>query len=187
MFVVLTIVLQLDSAAQCDFLRPSRSPVLKYTFEPTLNAGNLGIHIRLDFVDGRNGTAELELPSDWGGQSHLETGVRNLKALSADTVLLDTPPSNLKTLRFPTGSYLTVSYDLLRDWNGALEYPKTVPRPVLEREFFEFNTQNCETRESSSQTDAVQECGTSCSLRWWCETGIRCRKNGRPRSRRTKR
>ena len=97
LLVVLTIVLQLDSAAQCDFLRPSRSPVLKYTFEPTLNAGNLGIHIRLEFVDGRNGPAELELPSDWGRQSHLETGVRNLKALSADTVLLDTPPSNLKT------------------------------------------------------------------------------------------
>jgi len=152
--VVLTMVLQLNSAAQCDFLRPSRSPVLKYTLEPTLNGNSLGIHIRLEFVDGRNGTAELELPSDWAGQSHLETGIRNLKALSADTVLLDTPQSNLKTLRFPTGSYVTVSYDLLRDWNGPLEYPKQF-RPVLEREFFEFNTQNALVHPKFGPSDIV--------------------------------
>ena len=154
LLVVLTIVLRLNSAAQCDFLRPSRGPVLKYTFEPTLNDGNLGIHIRLDFVDGRNGTAELELPSDWAGQSHLETGIRNLKALSADTALLDTPQSNVKTLRFPAGSYPTVSYDLFRDWNGPLEYPKQF-RPVLEREFFEFNTQNALLRPKFGPSDIV--------------------------------
>jgi predicted metalloprotease with PDZ domain len=154
LLVVLTIVLQLNAAAQCDFVRPSRNPVLKNTFEPTLNDGKLTIHIRLDFAGGRNGTAELDLPSDWAGQSHLETGIRNLKALSAHTVLLDTPPSNLKTLRFSMGSYVAVSYDLLKDWNGPLEYPKQF-RPVLERDFFEFNTQNALVRPKFGPSDIV--------------------------------
>jgi hypothetical protein len=118
------ILCRLRSSAQCDIPQSSRDQVLKYTFEPAVDVGGLVIHVRLDFAAGDKRSAELVLPSDWAGQSHLETGIRNLKTLSANTVLLDTPQSNIKTLRFPTGSLVAVSFDLVKDWNGPLEYPK---------------------------------------------------------------
>jgi hypothetical protein len=135
------VLCRLRASAQCDISQSARGEVLKYTFEPAVDAGGLVIHVRLDFAAGHKRSAELELPSDWAGQSHLETGIRNLKTLSANTVLLDTPYSHIKTLRFPADSHVAVSYDLVKDWNGSLEYPKQF-RPVLERDFFEFNTQN---------------------------------------------
>ena len=99
------------------------------------------MHVRLDFIAGDKGSGELELPSDWAGQSNLQAGIINLKTLSAGTVLLDTFQSNIKRLQFPTHSLVSVSYDLVKDWNGPLDYPKQF-RPVLEQDFFEFNTQN---------------------------------------------
>lgn len=150
------VLCRLRSSAECDIPQPSRDQVLKYTFEPAVDVGGaLVIHVRLDFAVGEKGSAELELPSDWAGQSHLETGIRNLKTLSVDTVLLDTPQSNVKTLRFPTDSLVVVSYDLVKDWNGSLEYPKQF-RPVLEREFFEFNTQNALVHPKFGLNDAVR-------------------------------
>jgi predicted metalloprotease with PDZ domain len=108
----------------------------------------------LEFAAKRKTIAELELPSEWAGQSHLEDGIRNFKAMSADTILLDTPQSNIKTLRFPTNSLVAVSYDLVKDWAGPLEYPKQF-RPVLEREFFEFNTQNALVHPQLGPNDIV--------------------------------
>ena len=154
MLVVLTMVLESNSAAQCEFLPPSSNQVLKYTFKPALIDGKLVIHTRLDFAGGRKRTAELELPSDWAGQSHLETGIRNLKSLSADAVLLDTPKPNVKIMRYSTDSGGAVSYDLVEDSSGPLENPKQF-RPVLQPEFFEFNTQNAFVHPKFSRSDIV--------------------------------
>lgn len=131
----------MQALAQCDISQASRDQVVKYTFEPQVDAGRLVIHVRLDFVGGTKMRTELELPSEWAGQSQLETGIRNLKALSTNAVLLDTAQANIKGLRFPTGPIVSISYDLVKDWNGPLEYPKQF-RPVLEPDFFEFNTLN---------------------------------------------
>jgi hypothetical protein len=118
------VLCRLWPSAQCDISQSSRDQVLEYTFEPAVDGGGLVIHVRLDFAAKDKRSAELELPSDWAGQSHLETRIRNLKTLSANRVLLDTPYSNIKTRRFPTDSHVAVSCDLVKDWNGPLEYPK---------------------------------------------------------------
>jgi len=150
----LLVLCQLQSAAQCDVSHSSSDRVLKYAFEPELRGGDLVLHIRLEFTAGEKTVTELELPSDWAGQSHLEDGVRNLKTQSADTVLLDTSQPNAKTLRFPMHSLVAISYDLVKDWKGSLENPKQF-RPVLEGDFFEFNTQNALIHPKFALNDVV--------------------------------
>jgi hypothetical protein len=83
-----------------------------------VDAGGLVIHVRLDFAAGDKRSTEPELPSDWAGQSHLETGIRNLKTLSANTVLLDTPPLEYQDSPisdgFPLGCFLRSGEGLKR-------------------------------------------------------------------------
>jgi predicted metalloprotease with PDZ domain len=108
----------------------------------------------MGFRGGHDGQAELEFPSDWAGQSHLEAQMTNVKPLSTDTTILDTARPNIKTVRFPANSPVTVSYDLAKDWSGPFEYPKQF-RAVLEPEFFEFNTQNALVHPRLSLTEVV--------------------------------
>src|ERR1700694_1524921 len=68
------------SHGQCSFLASSGGKPLKYVFEPAVTNGKLIIHITAEFKGGRDGTMELELPSDWAGQSHLEAEITNLTA-----------------------------------------------------------------------------------------------------------
>lgn len=139
---------------QCSFPQSSASGALTYIFQPTVTDGKLIIRVNVEFQGGRKGTADLELPSEWAGQSHLESEVTNLRAVSSNTVILDTPRRNIKTLRFSPNHVVTLSYDLEKDWSGAFEYPKQF-RVVLEPEFFEFNTQNALVHPKLNRTDVV--------------------------------
>ena len=147
-------VLTTTCRAQCSFARSSSSVAVTYAFEPIVTDGKLIIHVRVKLQGGRKGTADLELPSDWAGEAHLESEVTNLKALSTDTVILDTARPNIKKLRFPPNQVAVVSYDLVKEWSGPFEYPKQF-RPVLDPEFFEFNTQNALVHPKLGLTDVV--------------------------------
>jgi predicted metalloprotease with PDZ domain len=142
------------SHAQCIFPASSSGNRLTYSFEPVVIDGKLTIHITLEFLGGRGGTAELELPSDWAGQTHLEGEVSNLRVLSRNAVLLDTAQPNVKTLRFYSNEAVTVSYDLVKDWQGAFGHPKQF-RAVLEPAFFEFTTQNALVHLKFKSSDVV--------------------------------
>jgi predicted metalloprotease with PDZ domain len=129
------------SLGECNFPAASAGRPLTYVFEPIVTDGKLILRVTLEFRGGRDGTTELELPSDWAEQSHLEAQVKSLHALSSDAVLLDTARPNIKTLRFPPNHLVMISYDLVKDWEGVFAYPKQF-RAVLEPTFFEFTTQN---------------------------------------------
>jgi predicted metalloprotease with PDZ domain len=144
----------LATCGQCSFSASSTGKPLKYVFEPVVTDGKLIMHVTMEFQGGRTGTAELELPSDWAEQSHLEAEVTSLTALSADIVVHDTARPNIKNVRFSPNRAVIVSYDLVKDWNGPLEYPKQF-RAVLEPEYFEFTTQNALVHPKFSPTDIV--------------------------------
>src|SRR5258708_27403447 len=126
---------------QCSFATSSVGEPLTYVIEPVVLNVKLILRVTLEFMGGRAGTVELELPSDWAGQSHLERQVTNLRAISSGTVVLDTPRPSVKTLRFPPNQSVKISYDLARDWEGVFEHPMQF-RAVLEPTYFEFTTQN---------------------------------------------
>lgn len=140
--------------AQCGFSSTSVGNRLTYVFEPVVTDGKLVLHVTLEFRAGHDGTTELELPSDWAEQSHLEGQVTNLHATPNDAVLLDTARPSIKTLRFAPDQMVTISCDLIKDWQGAFEYPKQF-RAVLEPTFFEFTTQNALVHPKLASTDTV--------------------------------
>ena len=142
------------SHGQCSFPASSSGTRLTYRFEPVVTDGKLTIHITLEFPGGREGTAELELPSEWAGQTHLEDEVTNLKALSPDTMGLDTAQPSVKKFRFSPNQDVIVSYDLVKDWNGAFVHPNQF-RAVLEQDFFEFTTQNALVHPKFGSSDVV--------------------------------
>src|SRR5258708_26495531 len=108
---------------QCSFAVSSAREPLTYVIEPVVANGKLILHVTLEFRGGRAGTVELELPSDWAGQSHLEGQVTNLRAVSSDTVLLDTPRPSVKPLRFPPYQSVKISYDPARELEARFEPP----------------------------------------------------------------
>ena len=139
---------------QCSFATSSVGEPLTYVIEPVVVNGKLILRVTLEFMGGRAGTVELELPSDWAGQSHLERQVTNLRAISSGTVVLDTPRPSVKTLRFPPNQSVKISYDLARDWEGVFEHPMQF-RAVLEPTYFEFTTQNALVHPKLNPTVAV--------------------------------
>ncbi len=120
---------------QCSFAASAVGEPLTYAIEPAVVNRKPILHVTLEFRGGRAGIVELELPSDWAGQSHLEGQVTNLRAVSSDTVVLDTPRPSIKTLRFPPNQSVKISYDLARDWEGVFEHPMQF-RAVLEPTYF---------------------------------------------------
>jgi len=129
------------SHGQCNFPESSIPESLTYVFEPLIANGKLILRVTLEFRGGRGGTMELDLPSEWAGQSHLDSAVTNLRVLSRDTVMLDTARPDIKTLTFPPDHLVAISYDLVKDWQGVFEYPKQF-RAILEPTFFEFTAHN---------------------------------------------
>jgi predicted metalloprotease with PDZ domain len=147
-------VFSLQACSQCNFTGASTGESLRYVFEPVVASGKLILRITLEFRGGRDGAAELELPSDWAGQSHLEGQVKNLRALSSDTIVLHTVHPGVRTLRFPPTESVKISYDLAKDWQGKFDYPKQF-RAVLEPSYFEFTTQNALIHPKLPTTEVV--------------------------------
>src|SRR6266404_9688684 len=79
---------------------PSTSGILNYTLQPLVADGKMTLHVTLEFKGGPDGKAELELPSQWAGQTHLEKAVTDLKAISDQTTISDTTSPSRKSLRF---------------------------------------------------------------------------------------
>ncbi len=157
MFVCLVacvVALASRTCGQCSFTASSVGKSFTYQFEPVVTNGGLLLHVTQEFKGGHEGTTELELPSDWAGQTHLEAQVTNLRAVSGDTVLPDTPRPNIKTLRFPPDHIVAISYDLVRDWQDVFENPKQF-RAVLGPTFFEFTTPNALVHPKLNPVDMV--------------------------------
>ena len=115
----LTIV-TLPTFAQCRFPADAADRTLNYSFDPTLAATGAVLHVNLKFRNDQT-IGELKVPSGWAGETlH---GVRNLRALSADTIISDTTSVGNKTLRHPPNQDVLLTYDVVKDWTGRFRHP----------------------------------------------------------------
>ena len=127
------------SFSQCAPPPTTSGKILNYSFQPLLADGKMTLHVTLEFKGGREGQAELELPSEWAGQTHLEKAVTDLKAVSDETTISDTASPSDKNLRFPPNATVRISYVLVKDWAGPLN-SGTRFRTVLEPEYFQVTS-----------------------------------------------
>lgn len=132
-------VLSQSSFSQCTPPASTSGNILNYSLQPLVADGKMTLHVTLEFKGGPDGKAELELPSQWAGQTHLEKAVTDLKAISDQTTISDTDSPFRKSLRFPPNATVRISYVLVKDWDGPLN-GGTRFRAVLAPEYFQFTS-----------------------------------------------
>jgi predicted metalloprotease with PDZ domain len=125
------------SIAQCAFANKKSQRSLSYSFEPIFSGDNLVLRVTLEFVGGRSGEAELEVPFSYAGQQQLSKAFTELKVLSSQTTLRNASSASNKILNFPAGKTVRLSYLLIKDWSGPLN-SDTRFRPILERDHFQL-------------------------------------------------
>ncbi len=124
------------SIAQCVANnKPQRS--ISYSFDPIFSADRMDLRVTLEFLGGRSGEAELEVPSSYAGQKGPTKGFTDFQVLSNRTTLTETSSPSSKILRFPAHTPVRISYVLVKDWNGPLN-SDTRFRPILDRNYFQI-------------------------------------------------
>lgn len=110
----------LPSLAQCKFPADGTGRNFTYIFDAMPTATDTVLHVSLTFPSSQ-AAEELEVPTEWAGETlH---GVRNLRALSANTIISDTASVGIKTVRHPAGQEVVLAYDLVKDWTGKFRHP----------------------------------------------------------------
>lgn len=127
------------SLAQCRFPADGTGGGLTYTFDPAVTTTGTVLHVTLTFHGGPNAQEEVEVPSQWAGETlH---GVVNLRALSADTVVADTTSPGSKMIRHLPDQDLVLAYDVVKDWTGPFSHPAQFHGAILP-EYIEINGAN---------------------------------------------
>jgi len=141
-WLIVCVLLALSSQAsfsQCAHPPTTSGKILNYSIQPVLADGKMTLHVTLEFKGAPDGNAELELPSEWAGQTHLDKAITDLKAVSDQTTISDTASPSRKNLRFPPNATVRISYVLVKDWDGPLN-SGTRFRAVLEPEYFQLTS-----------------------------------------------
>ena len=107
--VLLAVLSSTASFGQCTFPASLSENLLTYSFEPLLANDKMSLRVTIEFEGGSQGKANLELPSEWAGQQHIENSIAELKVLSPDTTLSDTKSPSEKELRFPPNTPVRLS------------------------------------------------------------------------------
>jgi predicted metalloprotease with PDZ domain len=125
--------------AQCRFPADGVGRILTYTFDPTVTATSTVLHVTLRFRGGPDAQEEVELPSEWAGETlH---GMINLRALSARTVVADNTSRGSKIIRHLPNQEVVLAYDLVKDWTGRFNHPAQFHGAILP-EYIEINGAN---------------------------------------------
>lgn len=107
--------------AQCRFPTDSTGRILTYTFDPTVTATGTVLHVSLKYRSGR-AVDELEVPTEWAGETlH---GIRNLRALSGQTIISDPTSAGVNIVRHHPHQQVVLAYDLVKDWTGRFRHPQ---------------------------------------------------------------
>jgi len=133
---------------------------LRYHLESQIENEHLILHVRLDIEGMTSKGSLLVLPSTWGDVNGLGNGIQNLPAESANTTITDTPDSLRKLLEVSDSTSASISYQVLKDWDGPLR--ENVRHLVhLEPTWIEINTSNALIHPALESSETVD-----CSFSW---------------------
>lgn len=91
------------------------------------------VTVELRFDGETDGSTDLYLPDNWGGESELWNGIESLVVEGADVSQGD--DARVRVLTHAPGAALTVRYQLVQDWQGVPNAEQSNYRPILQPGF----------------------------------------------------
>ncbi|HSI87742.1 MAG TPA: hypothetical protein VK918_01720, partial [Pyrinomonadaceae bacterium] len=110
--------------------------------------------IELKFKGEADGSTDIELPNEWGGQRELFKAIRELRVTSSDASLTDTDEPHRKAITHPPGAELAIEYYLVQDFTGPLRNNIRY-RPVVDKKFIHWIGHTVWVRPAMSQEEIV--------------------------------
>jgi predicted metalloprotease with PDZ domain len=91
---------------------------LNYTIEPS--EGSSRYRVKAEFEGESDGTTEIIIPNEWGGQTGLFKAISGLKVAGGEFISSASNSITRKTITHPPGEKLVVEYVVERDFTGPL-------------------------------------------------------------------
>lgn len=109
---------------------------VEYTLTPELTHGAMtALRVEIAFRGDADGTTDLKLPDEWGGQHELWRGIDALQVEGVTSVAEDTPAARVLTHR--PNAPIRVRYRVIQDWQGPPTATGANPyRPVVQPAYF---------------------------------------------------
>jgi len=111
-------------------------PRLSYAM--TMDRGQVEPSLLVDvqFTGDSDGSTQLVLPNEWGGQEQLYGGLSDFEALSEGAEILPTDNPGVLEISHAPGADVHVRYRLAQDWEGVPEPSGGNPyRPVIQSDY----------------------------------------------------
>jgi len=93
----------------------AKPTALKISVEPAGSAYRVGV----TFTGDPDGTTDILLPNEWGGQQELFKAIRNI-SVSKGSTLSDTDKPFIKTVTHQPRRSVTITYEIAQDFQGSL-------------------------------------------------------------------
>src|SRR5690349_8392741 len=110
----------------------AKPPGLDISVEPA----GLVYRVSITFTGEADGTTNIRLPNEWGGQEELYKAIRNV-SVSKGATLADTDKPFVKTLTHQPGKRITVTYEIVQDFQGPLTNAIRY-RPVTDAQYIHW-------------------------------------------------
>jgi len=112
-FLTALVLLSADGTIASDI------PTLRYRFD-RISGESVKYRITLTFKGEADGSTNIELPNEWGGQLELYNAIKDLRAVSQRSTLADTAEPHIKSVTHQPGAEVVVQYFLEQDFTGPL-------------------------------------------------------------------
>lgn len=139
-FPILTMSLAVSAVAGCGS-QPRSGRFLAYTIEPIVADSSLSLEVTPSFRLPGSKSARLILPSEWQGQKELYRAIRDLEAISRDTLVQKGEDLGSRQITFPPGQVVRLRYRIAKDWEGKFD-SSSYFRVVLDRSYFQVAGRN---------------------------------------------
>jgi predicted metalloprotease with PDZ domain len=110
----------------------AKPPAINISVEP----GGAAYRVSITFTSDADGTTNIRLPNEWGGQQELFKAIRNI-SVSEGAVLSDTERPFVKTVAHKRGEKITVRYEIAQDFHGPLKNAVRY-RPVTDASYIHW-------------------------------------------------
>jgi len=110
---------------------------INYTFINKTDAPKPYIHVIISFKTANQRTTQLNLPSGWVNQTELYNCIKNIKCETENTSIDTTENKAHLLLNATENTQITLSYDLISDFEGDISNRKYF-RPIIKADCFYF-------------------------------------------------